>query len=189
MKTFQILIFLFATLFVSAQNETNHWYFGNKAALEFNLGTSLTINSDSEMNTPAGSSSISDKEGNLLFYTNGETIWNKNHQIMENGEGLLGNKNHTQSSIIIPKPKSEEIFYVFTVRKVTTEDDSTTMSGVRFSEIEISAEFPLGKIINKNTFLRNTTSERITAIHHKDDTAIWVITNGINRSLAAMNHV
>lgn len=32
--------------------------------------------------------SISDSAGNLLFYTNGEKVWNKNHEVMPNGEGL-----------------------------------------------------------------------------------------------------
>ena len=35
-------------------------------------------------------SSISDKKGYLLFYTDGQTVWNKNHQIMEISEDLAG---------------------------------------------------------------------------------------------------
>ena len=35
-------------------------------------------------------SGISDKKGNLLFYTDVQTVWNKNHQIMEITEDLAG---------------------------------------------------------------------------------------------------
>ena len=35
-------------------------------------------------------SGISDKKENLLFYTDVQTVWNKNHQIMEITEDLAG---------------------------------------------------------------------------------------------------
>jgi hypothetical protein len=31
---------------------------------------------------------MSDKAGDLLFYTNNCTVFDKNHEVMENGEGL-----------------------------------------------------------------------------------------------------
>lgn len=177
MKNSLVLFLFFLTHSISSQNETNNWYFGNKAALDFNSGN-LSLKSDSQMNTPAGCSTISDASGNLLFYTNGETIWNKNHQIMENGEGLFGDKEHTQSTIIIPKPESDEIFYVFTLQQAISGTTPTSSYELNYSEIEISNQYPLGNVINKNSRLRQYTSQRITAIHHKDEKSIWLITFG-----------
>jgi hypothetical protein len=72
------------------------------------------------METPAGCSSISDKNGALLFYTNGQTVWNKNHEIMDNGSNLSGDPNNTQSSIIIPKPNDENTYYIFGTRETSS---------------------------------------------------------------------
>ena len=73
MKKYSFLLFLVFHGFIYTQNQTNHWNFGNKAALNFNDGI-VNVMTDSEMDTPAGSTSISDKLGNLLFYTNGQTV-------------------------------------------------------------------------------------------------------------------
>lgn len=35
-------------------------------------------------------SCISDEAGNLIFYTNGTNVWNKEHNLMQNGSGLFG---------------------------------------------------------------------------------------------------
>ena len=64
MKKYNFLLFLVFHGFIYSQSQTNHWNFGNKAALNFNNGTVNVLN-DSEMDTPAGSASISDKLGNL----------------------------------------------------------------------------------------------------------------------------
>ena len=85
MKKYNFLLFLVFHGFMYSQSQTNHWNFGKQAGLNFNNGM-VNVMTDSEMDTPAGSASISDKLGNLLFYTNGQTVWNKNHTIMENGE-------------------------------------------------------------------------------------------------------
>ncbi|WP_438988577.1 hypothetical protein [Polaribacter sp.] len=174
MRCILCLLFIALTNLSFAQGETNFWHFGNKAALDFNLGDLQTL-SNSSLETPYGSSSISDVNGNLLFYTNGETVWNRNNQIMENGTGLAGQTDNTQPSIIIPKPGSQEIYYVFTTRKEATSNHT---AGIKYSEIEISNRYPLGNVINKNVFLNIYKTERITAIHSNDGNSIWVITFG-----------
>ncbi|WP_168800766.1 hypothetical protein [Psychroserpens sp. NJDZ02] len=48
------------------------------AGLDFIFGNENVANNES-MNTPADCPSISTNTGALLFYTNGVTVWNKNH--------------------------------------------------------------------------------------------------------------
>ncbi|MGO8056139.1 hypothetical protein, partial [Rhizobium leguminosarum] len=67
------------------------------------------------MDATEGVATQSDKNGNLLFYTNGIDVWNRNHEIMPNGTGLFGSQTSTQSGIIVPQPGSDSIYYVFTV--------------------------------------------------------------------------
>src|SRR2546423_2172968 len=67
----------------------NNWYFGANAGLSFSTSppTALT---NGAINTTDNSSAISDKNGNLLFYTEGITVRNKLHAVMPNGSGLIG---------------------------------------------------------------------------------------------------
>ncbi|MEE3999557.1 T9SS type B sorting domain-containing protein [Tenacibaculum sp. FZY0031] len=178
MKKTLLLYLLFFSLLCFAQRETDNWFFGGKAGMVFNSGD-IQIANSSQMSTKTGSSSISDSKGALLFYTNGQTVWNKNHEIMENGEGLAGEIETVQPSIIIPKPNNDNIYYIFTTRK-TKIDSPSLFSGIYYSEVEISSNYPLGKVIRKNVRIENSTAQRITAVHHKNGKDIWVITYGSN---------
>ena len=178
MKKKIYILFLLLSINVFSQREADHWYFGDNAGLHFNVG-SLDILNDSKMSTLNGSSSISDIEGNLIFYTDGQTVWNKNHQIIEDGENLAGELSNTQSSIIIPKPNSETNFYIFNTRQ-TLINSPTLYPGIYYSEVEISSTYPSGKIIRKNERLENSTAQKITAVHHKNGKDVWLITYGSN---------
>jgi gliding motility-associated-like protein len=176
----QYLLFallLLCPLLGFSQNETDNWYFGQQAGLNFSDGN-FSILTDGAMNTPAGCSAISDFEGNLLFYTNGATIWNKNHAIMTNGEGLIGEIEMVQTSIIVPNPQNENIYYVFTIRENTVVNPDSFNSGLYFSEVTFSAEHPLGVVTQKNEFLSAYVTGRLTAIHHYENNSIEVISFG-----------
>ena len=112
--SFLALILSFTSASLSAQNESAFWFFGQGAGLNFNTGYPVST-PDGELYTEEGCASISTKLGELLFYTDGVNVWNKNHQVMSNGTGLTGDASSTQSAIIIPKPNSASIYYIFTV--------------------------------------------------------------------------
>ena len=122
-KLLLIWIALFCVGFAYSQGEAANWYFGIGAGLNFDVNTGNVVAVDSGMgtiNTNEGCSSISDPSGNLLFYTDGKTIWNRNFQIMPNadyvgGTGLLGDPSSTSSAVIVPKPGNIDQYYVFTV--------------------------------------------------------------------------
>ena len=90
MKKIIILGFILFTSFVFSQQEASNWYFGGSAGIKFLSDGSVVPLPNSTMTAQHGCASISDENGNLLFYSNGEHIWNKNHQIMSNGSGLSG---------------------------------------------------------------------------------------------------
>ncbi|RZJ56319.1 MAG: cell surface protein, partial [Flavobacterium sp.] len=119
-KIILILLFGFACLPLFAQGEANNWYFGRRAGIRFMANGSVTVLTDGVINTSEGCSSISDSNGNLLLYTDGRNVWDRNHVLMPNGDynagtGLLGDPSSTQSGIIIPKKGDPNIYYVFTV--------------------------------------------------------------------------
>ncbi|SHI78303.1 gliding motility-associated C-terminal domain-containing protein [Mesonia phycicola] len=114
-----LLILLLLPIAVFSQGEANYWYFGTNAGVNFNTSPPTSLN-DGQLDTSEGCSSISDESGNLLFYTDGRTVWNRNHQIMSNANyfgntGLLGDPSSTSSGLIVPHPTDSDIYYVFTV--------------------------------------------------------------------------
>jgi hypothetical protein len=98
MKYVTCFLFLLSFSPLFSQGEAAHWYFGNGAGLIFDVSSgtvSPTSAAASTINTNEGCSSISDSNGNLLLYTDGRNVWDKNYQIMpnadySNGSGLLG---------------------------------------------------------------------------------------------------
>lgn len=154
-----------------AQNESNIWYFGSYAGLDFNSGSPVVL-SNSQMETFEATATISDSFGQLLFYSDGVRIWNRIHQVMPNGTDLLGSSSSSQGCVILPKPGSSTIYYVF------TSDDFGNSRGFRYSEVDITLENGLGNVnSNKNILLATPVCEKITAIKKSDGQGYWVITH------------
>ena len=179
MKADKLLILLFVVLMqlsAKAQHEADIWYFGDFAGMDFRSGNPVAL-TNSAMSQAEGCASISDKEGNLLFYTNGITVWNKNHSVMQNGTGLMGHPSSTQSGVIVPKPGSNSLYYIFTVPAEIGTD------GLRYSVVDMSLDNGLGAITNeKNVFLISPTEEKVTAVKHKNGVDVWVATHLWNSS-------
>ncbi len=165
-KLLHIFCYLTA-LTVTAQKEAAIWYFGEKAGLDFSGGSPVNL-SPSAMNTPEGSASIANKDGELLFYTNGQTIWNRRHEVMDDGNGLNGNTSSTQSSLIVPHPGNDSLYYVFCV------DYHGGSKGITYSIVNIKANNGLGRVTSKNKILTSQTSEKITAVLHCNNKDVWV---------------
>ena len=102
MRTKFLFIFLLIAFNLSSQNEFNNWFFGAGNGLNFST-PNPTLVLGSPINQIEGVASISDASGNLLFYTTGLVVYDRTHNIMLNGTGLLGDGSSTQSSIIIKK--------------------------------------------------------------------------------------
>jgi hypothetical protein len=135
--------------------------------------------------------SISDsKTGNLLFTTNGCNIYNKNFEVMENGEGLnpseptniacknLGNI-IMQGSLILPLPESNDsLFYLFHQALEWLNAPEKVLIPNKFyqSIINIKNNDGLGRVIEKNQVILNDTLDGgITAVKHADGINWWVI--------------
>ena len=172
-KTLLTILLLLPTLFYG-QSQLDNWLFGSESGIAFTPGERALI-PNANIEAPAGCSSISNVDRELLFYTNGETVWNANHEVMEDGDGLSGEPENAQNSIIIPKPNSSTNYYIFTTRK---NHSPLHVAGTKYSEVEISATYPLGKVIRKNVPLNIFFTEKITAIYNDDGTEIYVITFG-----------
>ncbi|UOY05766.1 T9SS type B sorting domain-containing protein [Muricauda sp. SCSIO 64092] len=172
--SFMISLIFSCSLF--GQKQASNWYFGNLAGIHFNDDGTVTVLENGQINTFEGCTSISDKEGNLLFYTDGEIVYNKDHNQMQNGDGLFGDSSSTQTAIIVPKPKDPNIFYIFTVDH-NNAVDPTLHQGLNYSIADMSANNGLGAITSKNINLLEYCSEKIAAVVKNClDKSLWVIT-------------
>ncbi|MBO3116204.1 T9SS type B sorting domain-containing protein [Winogradskyella sp. DF17] len=183
-----------------SQNEASFWYFGANAGVRFDAeaGT-VTGVTNGALNTLEGCTTISDQNGNLLFYSDGSTVWNRNHQVMLNGTGLRGDDSSTSSGVIVPKPQDPDFYYIFTVDEPhhnnsaglpgQTANDGVN-DGLMYSRINITDNGGLGAVdvVEKNIPLITydptvqiqsdfKCSEKITAVGANDCSSIWVVTH------------
>jgi hypothetical protein len=155
--------------FLRAQGETSKWYFGNSAAVDFQGSVPAAL-TNSVMNTSEGSASIADASGNLLFYTNGNTVWNASHAAMPNGTGLFGSSISCQSAVIVRRPSSLTLYDVFTMRNWTDVGN-----GAHHSIVDMSLDGGLGDVTTKNTLIYGNTRESLTAVCHANGTDYWIV--------------
>lgn len=73
------------------------------------------------MSTQEGCTTISNAIGELLFYTDGISVWNKNQNIMPNGIGLLADFSSSQASVILQNTNSNTIYYIFATTSTKNE--------------------------------------------------------------------
>jgi hypothetical protein len=164
------LILLLISVFCYGQipGPTTNWYFGSNAGITFNSGSPVAL-TNGVLNTTEGVATISDNSGNLLFYTDGLTVYNRFHGIMTNGLGLNGDASSTQSAIIVQKPDEPNIYYIF------TSDNDVGPNGICYSTVDMSVG--LGQVTSKNVQLKTPSCEKLCAVRHCNNQDVWVISH------------
>jgi len=177
-RTKLILIFSLYSLTAYTQGESWNWFFGNKAGINFPGGGSPVAITTGQCATAEGSASISDAAGNLLFYTDGTTVWNKNHLVMTNGNALNGHWSATQSAVIVPRPGSGTMYYIF------TSDELGQPKGICYSEVDMTASGSLGAVTaNKNIFLFAASTEKLVAVRHCNNKDLWIVSHDMDSAV------
>ena len=173
-KQFTLLLVLLITLGAAAQKQANNWFFGESAGLSF-ASNPPSPNTNGNLSTMEGSASISNENGDLLFYSDGMRVWNSNNTQMPNGNGLLGDPSSTQSCIIIPKPNSDHLYYVFTIDDVANGNGGE--NGLNYTLVDMDLDEGRGDVVNtvKNVNLTSPMCEKLTAIIHANETDVWVV--------------
>ena len=171
---FVCLIFLFSPSLCYAQKEANIWYFGVNAGLDFNYSPPKVL-LDGQIVTAEGTSVISDKNGNLLFYTDGIKVWNKQHQVMPNGTGLRGGYSSTQSAMIVPFPGDNNRYYIFTTGAESQNPGDLDDRGFYYNVVDIRLANGTGEVTIKNQPLLPKATEKLTAVKHSNEKDTWVL--------------
>ncbi len=169
-RTLTTIFFLIVSLSVFGQtNRALHWCFGWRAALDFSSGQPVA-DTTRNLESIEGSSCISDTSGNLLFYSNGETVWNRNNDTMPNSGGLLGFQSGEQSSLIVPKPESNSLYYLF------TSGSGFLNYPFSYSIIDMNLDGGLGDVTSsKNIILFNDGTEGLGGTTHCNAKDYWIL--------------
>ena len=168
-----LLAFSLFSQTASAQRLTDKWYFGRQAGLDFSSGTPTPL-LDGAMTTYEGCATATTKRGELLFYTDGQTVWNRQHQPMPGGRHLMGSGSSTQSALIVPDPGSGNIFYIFTVAAQGAPD------GLRYSVVDMTRAGGLGDVPRANLLLITPVAEKLAAVRHANGRDVWVVAHRWN---------
>jgi hypothetical protein len=163
---------------LNAQLENTNLYFGEQSGLNFNDGTQPpTILTNSDMSTDGSSASVSDSSGNLMFYTDGKYIWNKNHQRMPNDSinDTPEIRDSNQSVIIVPDPSNSNKFYIIT-------NGGTVMgfSGIYYTVVDMSLDSGLGDVdtSQEHLILLENISVNMTSVLNPNDNTYWLVIFG-----------
>lgn len=178
MKQLFTFLLLFIITFSFAQHQDKNWYFGD--------GTDGII--FDAQNTPV---KVSNKypgvgfeglavandpcSGELLFYTDGITVIDKNHSIMTNGSGLLANYSGSQCVQICKKPGTCSEYYV-----ISNSSWDNTPGSYYYSIVDFSTN-PLGQVTVKNQYLNGPNYHQAMRIIPKSNSNnYWLIGHLIN---------
>ena len=119
-KNFLPLLLLIAIpILTLAQDYSKHnWYFGSSPyGILFNKSNNQPNQTDTQA-TPFGNVAAAvatDRvSGDLLFYTDGEYVYDATHTLMSGWVALNGNTSGNQGVAISPRPNSAGQFFIFT---------------------------------------------------------------------------
>ena len=153
---------------LAADKRNVNWHFGEHGGVTFINGTPEPL-PGSQMVSVEGCATMSDPEGNLLFYTDGNTVWNRDHQVMPHGTDLAGAAAASQSALALPHPLDPTLYYIFTV-------STSNSAGLCFTLVDMTADEGRGDVIEeaKNVKLMDTSSEQQTAVSDGGN-GYWII--------------
>ena len=177
MKQLFIVLILLTTHVSVAQNRNSVWVFGDSAGIDFGSGVALPI--VSAMDGRGSCASISDINGELLFYAAtmrpysnfspfSTFVFDMNNVVMQNGDSIVGRAWY-QELVIIPSPANDSTYYLFSI-------SVTDNYGLVYSIIDMRLNGGLGAVTQKNIQLQNFQQvDCINAVKHGNGRDWWVI--------------
>ncbi len=174
LKILSTLLFL-PVISLLGQDLTNSvWNFGDNCRLDFSSGTAVA--STSAIFTNEGCASISDENGNLLFYTDGTYIFRSDDSIIPGSENTLGgNLSASQSALIVPFPGNPGKYYIFTTAATLVGGVSGQYSGTTYAILDVNANSGLGELVQPITELLESSAELLTGIRSCATDEYWIV--------------
>jgi hypothetical protein len=166
---------------VSAQKEPLIWFFGDHNGLDFRSGSPVaTTNPNVGINGREikGVATVTDANGDLLFYAAEETVYNRNHDTMQNGSKINSVWAATQSGLTVRAIHDTTLYYLFTLR-MDEKTGSLSLPDLWYCIIDMKADNGLGAVTTKNVPLFDKPTTQLCAIRHCNQRDIWIVTHQI----------
>ena len=174
------LICILFPLFLYSQGEFNNWYFGEHAGITFNNGAPIALtNCATSFSNQFATCSMSDSLGNLLFYSDGFRVYNRNHSIMPNGHFINGQDfSQHQAVFCVPSLQDTNLFFLFTIDWYFTNLYPNPL-GLRYSIIDMQLDGGLGDIQAGQKKIPIPSAwdacYNVTGTRHQNNKFAWVI--------------
>lgn len=177
-----------------AQSKYDHqWVFNNHNNLIFNedsLVVNLITNPDIYLDPGDFATSICDKNGNLLFYTGGCYVLNRENLIMMNGDSITSDFAFQswcayndfpmwQNNTILPYPNDIEKYVIFNcnLENPLAPEGLPVPTHLYYHVVDMEEDTGLGAIVQKKQIIveDTLTGGYLQAVRHSNSIDWWVI--------------
>ncbi|MCC3159409.1 gliding motility-associated C-terminal domain-containing protein [Hymenobacter sp. 15J16-1T3B] len=169
-----------------AQRAYFNWYFGKGAGLTFNSSPPAVL--------PPGptlyyhSSSVSDSAGRLQFIAEGNTIYNRQMQVMEGGQ-LGGPSIFGYEVMAVPQPDRPGRYYVFVPRNwfIPSPSLQNVPPNLTYYIVDMRRQGGLGEVVGRDSLVLLPTGPMpwgtdggyvrtdVAAVRHANGRDLWLI--------------
>lgn len=187
-----LLLLLFSGYGIAFAQRDQVWIFGDSAGVSFSTVPPTAI--ASKIVSYEGCASICDPGGQLLFYTDGNKVWNRSNQIMPNGTALITDITYpdfgptsstAQGSLIVPVPDQPQRYYIFSL---TSIELGSNRGRLYYSIVDMSLAGGQGDVIaaGKGTLIDSLNTEHLTGVVG-ERCNLWILT--LSMSNATTEHI
>ena len=176
MSKMLLLLFVYSVCYhpAHAQRE-NVWVYSEFNGLNFNVPGPVSFISAAFSTGAWNSASVCDLNGQLLFYTDGNKVWDRNHNVMPNGNNLLPLTYvlSPDNTLIVPMPDSANKYYVFAL----TATYEQPPGALYYSLVDMDLNGGLGDAVvgRKGIFVDSNLAPILQGVAGADCN-IWAIT-------------
>lgn len=189
--TLFVLLSITCTAPRAGAQHANFWFFGDRAGVDFSTGTPVAL-ANGMMRAYEACASVSDDNGDLLFYTNGGRlntatpywdiggVWDRSNVMMPNGslQPSGGCNSAKQGALIVQDPGNAHHYYLFTLDCA----ENGMAGGLRYCEVDMTLNGGLGDVTSIGTPLLASVTESMIGIRHANGVDAWVLVHGLDNS-------
>ncbi len=160
-----------------SEQQADIWYFGEKAGIDFQNGPATALTDENVMTSYKSSAVISDSTGQLLFFTDAKSVWDRTFNPLPYSPALEGDRGVSQPCIIIPQPGGSNRYYIFTIDILAFKADNTyDTKGLEYSVVDMNLHNGLGDGTSEwNVPLLTPVCQKLTAVYHQNKKDVWII--------------
>ncbi len=186
-KVFLSLLLCFGSTIAVGQYH-NVWAFGLRAGIDFNVNPPQPFEAASGSMTGEAGASVCDEYGRLLFYTEGDRVYDRNHQVMPTGRNVSNNgstASSAQGALIVPMPGNPDKYYLFSMK--SWESGRASVGTLVYCIVDMTRNNGLGSVVDGPIQLDSFLTEHMTSVPGENCDVWLVVVNRKKNSFKAYN--